>query len=248
MKLHILGSGTCIPYGRRGSSGYALETGSNKILLDCGNGTTWKLEQKGIDYLDIDHIFISHFHPDHTSDLVPFLFATKYNNERSRTKPLTLWGPTGFRDFFESLNSTFNSWISFEGLEIMESEQREYSLGDLNINFINTPHTKNSLACRIISEEKSLVYTGDTDYSPALGEFAHGCDVLLIECAFPDGQKVNGHLLPEEAAMIIERARPGKAVITHMYPVCDRVDLEKQLRKRISCQLIIAEDMMVVEV
>jgi ribonuclease BN (tRNA processing enzyme) len=43
MRLTILGSGTCIPYRRRGSSSYALELPKSTILLDCGNGATWKL-------------------------------------------------------------------------------------------------------------------------------------------------------------------------------------------------------------
>ena len=82
MKLHILGSGTCVPNIRRGSSGYALELSKSTILLDCGNGTTWKLGMVGVDYLKVDHIFITHFHPDHTADLIPFLFATKYPPKR----------------------------------------------------------------------------------------------------------------------------------------------------------------------
>jgi len=90
MKLTILGSGTCIPNKKRGSSGYLLETSVSKMLLDCGSGTTWKLEQIGINYLEIDHIFFSHIHPDHTGDLVPFLFATKYSHNKKREKPLFL--------------------------------------------------------------------------------------------------------------------------------------------------------------
>jgi len=48
MKITILGSGTCIPNKRRGSSGYFIETGENKVLFDCGNGTTWKLDHIGV--------------------------------------------------------------------------------------------------------------------------------------------------------------------------------------------------------
>ena len=38
----------------------------------------WKLEKIGVDYLGIDNVFITHFHPDHTSDLIPLLFATRH--------------------------------------------------------------------------------------------------------------------------------------------------------------------------
>ncbi|MCK5513778.1 MAG: MBL fold metallo-hydrolase, partial [Deltaproteobacteria bacterium] len=43
-----------------------LELSNSKILLDCGSGSTWKLAGLGINYLMIDHIFLSHLHPDHT--------------------------------------------------------------------------------------------------------------------------------------------------------------------------------------
>lgn len=43
MKLTILGSGTCVPYTERGSSGYALEMPGARLLLDCGSGASRKL-------------------------------------------------------------------------------------------------------------------------------------------------------------------------------------------------------------
>jgi len=95
MKLTILGSGTRIPNSKRGSSGYSLETPKSKILLDCRSGTTWKLEKIGIDYLEIDHISFSYLHPDHTGDLVPFLFATKYSHIKKKRKTLILMGRKG---------------------------------------------------------------------------------------------------------------------------------------------------------
>lgn len=78
MRLTILGSGTCVPYARRGSSGYAVELPDAKIVLDCGSGTTKRLAEAGINYLDVDYLLLSHLHPDHTGGLAAFLFATKY--------------------------------------------------------------------------------------------------------------------------------------------------------------------------
>ena len=43
MKLTIPGSGTCVPYTERGSSGYALEMPGAGLLLDCGSGAAKKL-------------------------------------------------------------------------------------------------------------------------------------------------------------------------------------------------------------
>lgn len=248
MKLHILGSGTCIPSKRRGSAGYAVICGNSKLLLDCGNGTTWKLDKAGLDYLDIDYIFITHFHPDHTSDLIPFLFGTKYNTERQRQKPLRIVGPEGFKDFFRSLNKVYNNWLDFEQLHVSEVNEKGFLHEEFEIKWLNTPHTSNSVGYRISSGGRSLVYTGDTEYCEELAEFANVCDLLLIECSHPGSSNIKGHLNPYEAAMIIANAEPKRAVITHLYPECDRTDILNQIKKHTDIDVVIAEDMMEIEV
>ena len=52
------------------------------------------------------------------------------------------------------------------------------------------------------SNGKSIVYSGDTDYCPELIELADNCDLLILECSFPDDMKVEGHLTPSEAGKI----------------------------------------------
>ena len=87
VKLTVLGSGTCVPHKKRGSSGYLLGTDTGSALFDCGNGVVWKLEKIGVDYLGIDNVFITHFHPDHTSDPDPhFFFATRHPYRKKREK------------------------------------------------------------------------------------------------------------------------------------------------------------------
>lgn len=103
----------------KGPSGYLIETLKSKILFDCGSGTTWKLEKIGVNYLELDHIF-PHIHPDHTGDLVPSLFATKYSHFRERTKPPNLWGGKGFVKFFDALKKAYGHWIEPESLSYNE--------------------------------------------------------------------------------------------------------------------------------
>jgi len=248
MKLHILGSGSCIPYKKRGSSGHAVILERSNILLDCGNGTTWKLALKDIDYLEIDYIFISHLHPDHTSDLVPFLFGTKYNMEKKRKKPLYIKGPPGFLAFFNSLKNTFNNWIDFEYLHVSEIQAGEYTFDDFVLCCECTPHTESSMAYSLISDGKKLVYTGDTDYSDRLIKFAEKADLLLIECSYPDGNKVKGHLTPSEVKEISRLSEARKVVLTHLYPLCDRIDILSQVGQLDGTEFKLAEDLMEIEI
>lgn len=249
MKLHILGSGTCVPNIRRGSSGYALELAKSTILLDCGNGTTWKLGMVGVDYLNVDHIFITHFHPDHTADLIPFLFATKYPHPtRSREKPLFIWGPKGFIELYASLKTAYHDWIAPETLTVKEMSEEPVRLEDFVLKASDTFHTENSIAYRIESDGKSLVYSGDTGYTEKLIELAKDTDLLLIECSFPDELKFDTHLTPSEVGRIGRASRAKKIILTHLYADCDEIDIISQVKKYVDADVILAEDLMEIDI
>ena len=82
MRVVILGSGTLVPTGVRGPAGYAVLSAGRVLLVDGGSGTLRRLYEAGIDYRAIDQLFYTHVHPDHTGDLVPFLFAQRYRPAR----------------------------------------------------------------------------------------------------------------------------------------------------------------------
>lgn len=252
MKLTILGSGTCVPYINRGSSGYAIETPESKILFDCGSGSTWKLAHAGISYLDIDHIFFSHLHPDHTGDMIPFLFATKYAYWSpygdKREKPLGLWGGEGFEIFFSSLKRAFNEWIVPDGLTVTELKPGSYEIGDFTITAVSAPHIESSLAYRIDAGGKSIVYSGDTDYSESLIQLSEDADLLIIECALPDKHKWNGHLTPSDVIKIVNSCSAKKIVVTHIYPVSDESGVVETIRQNVDTEVIEAQDMLEIEV
>jgi len=91
-----------------------MEVSGAKLLFDSGPGTMRRLLRTKTTIFDIDYIFYSHFHPDHTAELVPFLFATKYPDISQRQRALTLVAGRGFEDFFAGLKlHTENglSWI-----------------------------------------------------------------------------------------------------------------------------------------
>ncbi len=86
--ITILGSGTCVPSLQRSSCSVLVEIGNQKLLFDVGPGTMRRLLEAGQSIFDISHIFLSHFHPDHSGELVPFLFATQYPDKNQRKKRL----------------------------------------------------------------------------------------------------------------------------------------------------------------
>jgi len=121
----------------------------------------------------------------------------------------------------------------------------EVALGDLWIKTLPLEHTPESVGYRIASPQgRTVVYAGDTDYCPNIVELARGADLLLLECSFPEGRKVNGHLTPSLAGRIAQEAECRRLVLTHLYPPCDQSDIRGDCRKVFDGEVLLAEDMM----
>ena len=84
----ILGSGTIVPSLARSTCSFLLEAAGQKLLFDIGPGTMRRLLEAGITIGEIDVLLLSHLHPDHSGELVSFLFAAKYPEAYPQAPPL----------------------------------------------------------------------------------------------------------------------------------------------------------------
>ncbi len=251
--LTILGSGTCVPSLSRNPCSVLAEIDNQKLLFDTGPGTMKRLLEAGVELVDITYIFYSHFHPDHTGEMATFLFSTKYPDETSRKKPLTIIAGKGVIAFFERFKDVYGSWIELpEGIfsiiemDNMGKDSKNFSW--FSVDTAPVEHNSESIAFKITDTKgKSFVYSGDTDVSTGLISLSADTDLLICESALPDELKVSGHLTPSLAGDIASQANVKKLVLTHFYPECDKVDIEKQCRKTYAGPLILAEDLMTIK-
>jgi ribonuclease BN (tRNA processing enzyme) len=250
MSLTILGSGTCVPSLSRSSCSVLLKINGKCLLFDSGAGTMGRLLEAGTDIFDISYVFYSHFHPDHTGELVSFLFANKYPDGTRRTIPITFIAGNGFINFYNNLKKVYGNWINLApGLVNtieLDTGGRDYrKFDDFTVESVPVNHSEESIAYKITGiKGKSIVYSGDTDFSDNLIKLAKNVDILICESALPDEMKVQGHLTPSLAGEIASRANVQKLILTHFYPECDQVDIEKQCRRTYSGSLVLARDLM----
>jgi ribonuclease BN (tRNA processing enzyme) len=229
-----------------------METNDARLLFDMGPGTMRRLLEIDTEIFDITHIFLSHFHPDHTGELVPFIFATKYPDVTRRKKPLTLMGGKGLLVFLEGLSRVYGSWIElppdlFRVMEFDTAGPDGHVFESFRVDTAPTVHNPESLAYRITGScGRSAVYSGDTDFSERLIRLAHQADLLICEAALPDQMKVEKHLTPSLAGEIARRASVKRLMLTHFYPPCDAADIRGECRKTFSGLLLLAEDLMTV--
>jgi ribonuclease BN (tRNA processing enzyme) len=254
MEIIILGSGTTVPLAERASPSIALFIGNVFILLDLGPGTVRQLAVAGLRHEDIDYVAISHFHPDHTADLIHLIFATRHPPVLEKRRPFTIIGPKGLSRFLEGLKRPYGTWLDLPAgvmeIEELETDQRDGRQFQ-GFNLISAPvrHTPQSIAFRIEDDAGTImVYSGDTGYCEGLVDLARDADLLILESSFPDGQEVEGHLTPSQAGAIASHSGAKKLVLTHFYPECLGSDIEGQCRKTYQGELILGTDLLYVSI
>ena len=250
MKVIILGSGTTVPLAERASPSIALFIDDQFLLMDIGPGTLRQLAIAGLTFQDIDYVCISHFHPDHTADLIHFLFATRYPPILRTRKSFTIIAPETFNQFLTLLKRPYGNWLELpdglmkiEELNTGDKDKKEFD----TFTIVSAPvnHTPHSLGFRIEDGSgKIIVYSGDTGYCEEIVDLARDADLLILESSFPDGQGIEGHLTPSQAGDIATRSGVKRLLLTHFYPECLKSDIETQCRKTYQGELILATDLM----
>jgi len=253
MDIVILGSGTVTPSLERNASGLLIRAGGSVILVDIGPGIMRRLCEAHVDVKSIDAIFITHFHPDHVSDLVPFLFASNYEYGEIRSAPFHIVGPVGLEQFYRGLVQVYGHWIVPSGdrliLKELDAEASDsLPVGQVAVRSIPAVHSFPSLHYRFDAQGVSVTVSGDTDFSENLIRLAQDTDVLICEASMPDGLKKSGHLVPSETGRIAHRAGTQRLVLTHFYPPCEAADMVGQAAMTFSGHVTVARGLMTIEV
>lgn len=100
--LHILGAGTPSPMPERWGTAFALEVGEDVVMIDCGPAATLKLVRAGFRPTDVEWLFFTHHHSDHTVDL-PALLLTRWDHCTGGEPPLRIVGPPPTMEMAEKL-------------------------------------------------------------------------------------------------------------------------------------------------
>ena len=206
-----------------------------------------RLLESGIHVFDISHLFLTHFHPDHSGELASLLFSFKYGNRTKIQKPLTIIGGKGLITFFHGLKTAYGNWIETNPRLIEMEDHRPDTLQFENFAVTSIPvvHNNESIAFRVADNSgTNFVYSGDTDFSDNLISLSMNTHLLICESSHPDDQKAEGHLTPSLAGKIARQAKVRQLILTHFYPECEKADIENQCRKTYEGPLILAEDLM----
>ena len=244
MNIVILGAGTAMPAVGRSPAGIAVRAGGEHLLLDAGPGTLQRLHRLGVSFLDVDRLFLTHFHVDHCLDLVSLLFAMRLPSP-ARTKSFTVYGPRGLKALYRRLNTAFQRWIEPRTyrLTLKELGETRFRFGRVTVTTRRMHHASGqALGYRIEAGGRSVAYSGDTDLCDEIIALGRKADVLILECSVTDERKVAGHLTPSECGRIAAEAGCRHLVLTHFYPVFTRYRIRARVRRCFRGPLTLARD------
>jgi len=119
LSVFLVGTAGSVPSARRGLPAILVRRGGDRLLFDCGEGTQRQL-LRTVGLLDLDAVFITHFHADHWLGLPGMLKSFAL---RERGEPLTVYGPKGLRELMSVMRIVYGR-LSYD-LRIVELEPAE---------------------------------------------------------------------------------------------------------------------------
>lgn len=216
LSLTVLGSATPYPKVDNPCSGYLVSGAGTRVWVDAGSGTLAEL-QRHVRLDELDAIWISHLHADHSADLLTAYYGALYADVRLAA-PIPLYGPPGIADrlaHFLTNTSTRSPVESAFGIEELHDGHR-VRVGALTLTSRAVAHGMPAFGLRVEAGGRSLVYSGDTAPCPALTSLADGCDVLLCEADGFDARSEGVHHTPEDAGDTAQTAQAGRLIVTHV--------------------------------
>jgi len=274
IKLTLLGTGCPPPVMNRFGPSTLVEAGQQKFLFDAGRGALQRLTQLHVRWQDVQGVFLTHLHSDHTVGF-PDLWLTGWLIVPGRNVPLKVWGPSGTAAMMSHLKEAYeydvririqNDGAAPEGAELVATDINEgivYEKSGVKITAFEVDHApvKPAFGYRIDYAGRSVVLSGDTRVSENLIRYAQGVDVLVHEVFAPETLQRAGvppgrakkitdfHTTPEQAGGVFARVKPKLAVYSHIcMPTATDQDLLSGTRKTYAGPLQIGEDLMVIDV
>lgn len=239
MQITVLGKSPSWSDAGGACSGYLVEDGDTRLLVDCGSGVFSEL-RRACDYVDVDAVVVSHMHADHFLDLIPFANALTYA-PRQQPVPVERWPgtdnparpdlllPPGGIEILRVVADAGGQ----PGLFAHSFVLREYSvaetvrIGGLCARFQPVPHyiPTNAIEVTPAAGGGRFTYGADHRPSPELCAFAASTDLLMLEATLPRPERegMRGHLTPAEAGEHAATCAAARLVLTH---ISDELDYD----------------------
>lgn len=217
--ITLLGTGTCQIEQERRASSVLINLDGAYVLFDCGHGVLQRLLEVGVQHKDIEHIVVSHFHPDHVSDLIPFLQAGAWSRRNPRSTDVHIYGPPGLQKLVAGFLAIFGSHElerSAYHIVVHEVGEGAIQIGAQHFECVSLPPAGNH-GLRFTWQGRHYAMTGDADFHEAEIAFLKDVDLAIIDA---------GHIEDEEIVQLAAASQAKMIVCSHLYREIDAQHLQ----------------------
>src|SRR4249919_471854 len=201
LSVAFLGTGGAVPSARRSTASLLVARGGERLMFDCGEGTQRQL-QKSLGLVQVDEIYLTHFHADHVLGLPGLL---KTFDLTDRQAPLTIYGPAGLKELFV----IFKPLVGRLGFEL---ELVELAPGDAvghdgyEVRSFEAAHSARANGYALVEEGRP----GRFDPEAAI---AAGVPEGPAFAALQRGEEVEGSKGPVAPERVMGESRAGRTVV-----------------------------------
>jgi ribonuclease BN (tRNA processing enzyme) len=242
-RIVLLGTGTCQLQSHRMASSVLVELDAGspspwRLIYDFGRGVANRTAEVGLEQDDLEHVVLSHFHPDHLSDLIPYLQAASWSRIDPRTKDLHVYGPIGLEVQLMRLLGLFppdNLTREHFRVHLHEIRGDSLTLGGRELGFCDLPPADNR-GLKLSYRGRTYAFTGDSSFHPQEVAFLRGADLGVIDA---------GHLEDDEILELAAATQVPRIVCSHLYRELDEAEINDKARARgYDGRLIVGQDLM----
>jgi len=222
VRLRVLGSSGAYPTPGHPCSGYLVESGRTRVMLDAGPGTAVAFQAAVPDH-HLDALVLTHAHPDHCSDVFHLFNLLRFGPANRRGLPA--FAPAGVAEALAAFlgadeDHAFHRVFTWQAV----APGAAVRVGGIDLAFAFTHHQVPTLAIRLEAEGRRLVYSADGGPGGGLPALAAGADLLVCEATLP-AEAGDGawpyHLTAAQAGALAREAGVGSLLLTHLAPMLD---------------------------
>jgi ribonuclease BN (tRNA processing enzyme) len=190
VQLQFIGSGDAFGSGGRLNTCFHVTGEQVNFLIDCGASSLIGLKKEAIRTNDIQVILVTHFHVDHFGGIPFFILDAQFFSKRNQ--PLSIVGPPGLFQWYERVMETSfpgsSKTIPKFALSFIELKPKEKAeVAGVKVKPFQAFHGDSDgpfFSYRLEAEDRTLAYTGDTEWTDDLLETAAQSDLFIAEAYF----------------------------------------------------------------
>lgn len=263
--------------GNRSNPANLLLIGGTPYVIDCGYGVARQLVRAGVPLPSVRYVFMTHMHSDHDLELAGLLYGAW---SAGQTAAIEVYGPPTtdemVKSYFDYMKFDFDIRMADEGKPDPRPLVKAHVFDHDGVVFQNAqvkvtaarnhhPPIHDSFALRFDTADRSVVFSGDTNYNEDVIRLAQGADLLVHEAMYlpgvdalarsiPNAKTLREHLLAahtttEDVGRVAAAAGVKRLVLSHLVPgddpsITDEMWLEG-VRRHYDGPAVVGKDLMV---